>query len=87
MSQDNRARLRQLMDDFNIKQKRAAELIAAASRRPCSDRAIRSWLNDPESPHSRTCPDWAIENLEYAIAAMHRLLERRQADLAGASAE
>lgn len=77
---DNRTRFLQLLDTYDIKQKRSAELIAAVTSRPCSDRTVRSWINDPEKKNSHPCPDWAVEALERAIHFMQRkLAERAQA--------
>lgn len=42
----------------------AAELIAAATERPLSVDAIKSWTCDPEAKRARTCPAWAIAVLE-----------------------
>lgn len=77
---DNRTRFRQLLDHYGIKQKRSAELIAAVTSRPCSDRTVRSWINDPDKKNSHPCPDWAVEALEKAIHFMQKkLAERAQA--------
>lgn len=75
----NRERFLQLLKDNGITQSKGAELIEAVTKRPCAVRTVRSWLNDPESPNSRPCPDWAVAALETAIDYMGRALARRQA--------
>lgn len=75
---DNRARYLNLLSTYGITQAKSAVLIAAVTQRPCSVRTVRSWLNDPEKPSSRPCPDWAIEALEKAIDYMKRALARRK---------
>nr|ARO45346.1 hypothetical protein [Pseudomonas syringae pv. actinidiae] len=40
-------------------------------------RTVRSWLNDPDKPSSRPCPDWAVEGLEYAVGVMQRAMSKR----------
>lgn len=75
---NNRDKLRQLLDDYDMTQAKAAELIAVATKRPCSSRAVRSWLNNPDSPNSRPCPDYALDALHAALDAMRRLLELRR---------
>ncbi|MFZ6774571.1 hypothetical protein ACO0LB_17850 [Undibacterium sp. SXout7W] len=64
---NNRRKLQQLLDDHNLTQAQGAALICQQTERPCSVRAIRSWLNNPEKSSARTCPDWAILALEKAI--------------------
>lgn len=73
----NRDRYLHLLKIHDITQKRSAELIAAVTGRPCSVRAVRSWVNDPEKKSSSPCPDWAVEKLEKAIEYMQRAVERR----------
>lgn len=63
----NRERYRQLLLDHGLTQAESAALICAQTQRPCSVRAVRSWLNDPNKASSRGCPDWAIAALEAAI--------------------
>ncbi|MGF6440666.1 hypothetical protein [Paraburkholderia youngii] len=65
----NRERFQQLLSDRGITQAQSALLICEQTRRPCSVRAVRSWLNDPDKPSSRECPDWAVVALERALAA------------------
>lgn len=74
---DNREKLRQLLKSENITQAKGAELIAAATQRPCGERTVRSWLNDPEKESSRRCPDWAVDALTRAIRYMRIAVERR----------
>lgn len=75
---DNRARFLELLEAYGITQSKSAELISAITERPCSDRTVRSWLNDPEKPSSRPCPDWAVSALAKAIDYMERALARRR---------
>lgn len=49
-----------------------AALICERTKRPCSVRAVRSWLNDPDKPSSRSCPDWAVEILEVELRNRER---------------
>lgn len=64
---NNRDLLINLLAENNLTQSKAAYLICEYTRRPCSVRAVRSWINDPTKPSSRNCPDWAIEALLNAI--------------------
>lgn len=74
---DNRARYLRLLEVHEITQAQSAVLIAAVTDRQCSARTVRSWLNDPEKPSSRPCPDYAVRALEKAIDYMERALARR----------
>ncbi|MCL6336280.1 hypothetical protein EXT65_21030 [Pectobacterium carotovorum subsp. carotovorum] len=56
-----------LLKEYGLTQARAAYLICEHTRRPCSVRAVRSWLNDPSKPSARTCPDWAVDALKQAL--------------------
>lgn len=76
----NRMRYQQLLDAHGITQVYSATLIEAVTKRPCSPRTVRAWLNDPAKPSSRQCPDWAVSALEQAIRYMQLAVERRQAD-------
>lgn len=76
---DNRERFAQLLLTNGIKQVKSAELIFAITNRPCSDRAVRAWLADPQLPSARKCPDWAVAALEKAVGYMELLVARRQA--------
>lgn len=60
---DNRVAFIALLAENGLTQAMAAMLIGEYTRRPCSVRAVRSWVNDPGKPSSRTCPDWAVEAL------------------------
>ncbi len=60
----NRAKLQELIAKANITRERAAQVIAEETKRPCSWRAVQSWLADPELNSARPCPDWAINALE-----------------------
>ncbi|EPQ0237775.1 hypothetical protein VKM53_20335 [Providencia stuartii] len=64
---NNREIMLHLMCEHQITQKKAAELICIQTMRPCSVRAIKSWVNDPDKPSSRTCPDWAVKALTMAL--------------------
>jgi hypothetical protein len=77
---DNRTRFKQLLDQYGIPQASkdnlsAAKIIAAVTKVPCSDRAVRSWLNDPTKSSSRPCPDWALTALQTGIGYMQRAVE------------
>ncbi|MCY1312605.1 hypothetical protein D9M70_630420 [compost metagenome] len=74
---DNRSRYLHLLDTYGITQAKSAELIAAVTKRPCSARSVRSWLNNPDNPSSRPCPDWAVSALATAISYMERALAAR----------
>lgn len=74
---DNRTRYLELLKTYGITQAKSAELIAAVTRRPCSVRAVRSWVNDPEAPSSSPCPDYAVASLEKAIEYMKQALAQR----------
>lgn len=64
---DNRSEFLALLAENNLTQARAAYLICAYTRRPCSVRTVRSWVNDPAKPSSRACPDWAVEALRQSV--------------------
>ena len=74
---DNRTRYLHLLETHGITQAKSAELIAAVTGRPCGERTVRSWVNDPEKPSSTPCPDHAVANLEKAIGYMQQALARR----------
>lgn len=61
---DNRAKLLALIKQANITRAEAARFISDETKRPCSWRAVQSWLADPSLTSARGCPDWAITNLE-----------------------
>lgn len=82
----NRDKFLALLKANGITQAKSAELIAAVTQRPCSARTVRSWINDPEKPSSKPCPDWALAALEKAIEYMERALQRREAARAEAEA-
>ncbi|PJM88722.1 hypothetical protein CV044_12985 [Achromobacter ruhlandii] len=58
-----------LLKEHGITQAAAAAMICALTQRPCSVRAVRSWVNDPAKPSSRPCPDWAVAALARALSA------------------
>ncbi|KAA6093899.1 hypothetical protein F3I18_23320 [Pantoea sp. B_10] len=70
MVSDNRAMFLSLLSDNELTQAKAAMLICEYTRRPCSVRTIRSWVNDPDKPSSRPCPDWAVEALTEALKSI-----------------
>ncbi|HAF2404735.1 TPA: hypothetical protein G8N69_004837 [Salmonella enterica] len=69
---ENRAKLLKLLAEHNITQREAAELIREESMRPCTERAVRTWVNDPDKPSSRPCPQWAIDVLLTALSKRKR---------------
>lgn len=71
MRPDNRTIFLALLADNGLTQARAAYLICEYTRRPCSVRTVRSWVNDPDKPSSRSCPDWAIEALTEALTSVN----------------
>lgn len=84
----NRERFRQLLSENGITQAESAALICEQTQRPCSLRAVRSWLNDPGKASSRECPDWALGALEIAVGrraedAAEQVRQVRQQRVAG----
>lgn len=65
---DNRAEFIALLAAHGLTQAKAADLICEYTHRPCSVRAIRTWVNNPEKPSSRNCPEWAVNALREALA-------------------
>ena len=63
----NREEFHRLLVENNLTQADSAALICEQTQRPCSVRAVRSWLNDPDKPSSRPCPDWALAALKNAL--------------------
>lgn len=63
----SRERYIELLETYKITQAESAALICAETKRPCSVRTVRSWINDPDKPSSRPCPAWAVEVLENAL--------------------
>lgn len=74
----NRQAFLALLEKHDVKQGQSAMLINAVTKRPCSVRAVRSWLNDPTKKSSRPCPSWAVKALQDGIMYMQQLLERRK---------
>jgi len=64
---NNRERFNKLLVDNGLTQADGAALICELTERPLSVRTVRSWLNDPDKPSSRPCPDWAVNALQKAI--------------------
>ena len=65
---DDRANFKQLLAEHKLTQAASAALICTQTGRPCSVRAVRSWLNDRDKPSSRGFPDWALTALTNALA-------------------
>ncbi len=63
----NRELFQNILTKHRLTQADSAALICELTQRPCSVRAVRSWLNDPDKPSSRSCPDWAITALSDAL--------------------
>lgn len=61
---DNKTKLKKLMNERKLSACDVAEIIKTKTFRPCSERTVRAWLADKESPNSRTCHDWVIQLLE-----------------------
>ncbi|KKN96106.1 hypothetical protein LCGC14_0170350 [marine sediment metagenome] len=57
---------------------KVATLLTAVTGRPCSERAIRSWLTDPENKSYRPCPDWAVAALARAKGYMQKYVDERR---------
>lgn len=64
---DNRSQFKKILLENNITQAESARLISEWTKRPCSIRSIRSWLNNPTKPSSRSCPDWALNALKNIV--------------------
>lgn len=64
----NREAFQHLLAEHRLTQADSAALICEQTQRPCSVRAVRSWLNAPDKPSSRPCPDWAVTALSDALA-------------------
>ncbi len=64
---NNRERLKLLLYENGITQVGAARLIEEITHRPCSARSVRTWVNNPDKPSSRACPDWVIDVLKIAL--------------------
>ena len=60
----NRDKLIPLVDGSGLIVREVAQLIADESKRPCSWRAVMSWMADPSRPSARPCPEWVIPILE-----------------------
>lgn len=63
----NQEKLATLIECAGITRIVAAQYIAEETKRPCSWRAVQSWLTDPALPSARGCPDWAVINLEIRL--------------------
>ena len=60
----NQEKLAALIALAGITRAEAAQYIAEETKRPCSWRAVQSWLADSSLTSARDCPDWAVTNLE-----------------------
>lgn len=69
----NRKKMLDLLAHANITQKQAAQMIAEYTRRPCALRTVQAWLNDPDAPSARTCPDWAVDALKNRLAELNAI--------------
>ncbi|ECC1675614.1 hypothetical protein FNX24_21675 [Salmonella enterica] len=67
MVSDNRAKFIALLVDNGLTQAQAAYLICKYTHRPCAVRTVRSWINDPDKPSTRSCPEWAVKALVEAL--------------------
>jgi hypothetical protein len=76
---DAREQFQQLLDDHGITQAQSAALICHQTQRPCSVRTVRSWLNDPDKPSSRPCPEWAVKALEKALRRSEKATKQQGA--------
>jgi hypothetical protein len=72
---DNREKLIELMNKSGITRQDAANYIAAETKRPCSWRAIQSWVADPDRASARPCPDWAVVNLEKKLKKLRLIVD------------
>ncbi len=63
----NQKEFRAILATYNITQARAAELIATETGQKVGVRKVRTWLADPETPSSRSCPNWALTALKRVI--------------------
>lgn len=77
---DNRTRFRLLLEQHSITQDKAAEMVAFATKRPCSVRAVRSWLASDDAKSKRPCPDWALAALQKVIATIQKYNAQREAE-------
>ena len=66
----NQKKFRDLLKKSGITQGKAAQFIAEQTMRPCSVRAVRTWLADSELPSARGCPDWAVLALETKLKVL-----------------
>lgn len=69
----NQDKLRKLLKDAGVTQSQAAAYIAEETKRPCSVRAVRSWLAS-DVASARGCPDWAVEALKTRLIFHKKLV-------------
>jgi len=68
----NSEKFNQIRLKNNLTQAECAALICKLTQRPLSVRTVRSWLNDPDKPSSRPCPEWAVDALLNAISTQKK---------------
>jgi len=71
----NREIFLKILAEHQLTQADSAALICKQTQRPCSVRTVRSWLNDPDKPSSRKCPDWAVTALKNALKDKTELIK------------
>lgn len=59
----NKEKLASIISDGGLSHKEVAIMIGKKTKRPCSVRAVRSWLADDSLSSSRPCRSWVIEAL------------------------
>lgn len=64
-----RSKLIAFREDYGFTQPQLADLIANATRRPCSTRIIQAWEAPADCKSARTCPDWVVAILDGYIEA------------------
>ncbi len=68
----NQQEFRAILATYNITQAQAAELITAETGQKVGTRKIRTWLAAPETPSSRSCPNWALTALKRSIQRLQK---------------
>lgn len=67
---DNNKKLRRVITQNRLTQKKAAEIISKESGDKVAWRTVQSWLAEPDRISARRCPGWAIKMLESGVAGM-----------------
>ena len=62
-----------LIDQADITQAKAAEMIAEETKRPCSVRSVRAWLADADKTSARPCPQWAVNALRDRLKTLGKI--------------